>query len=159
MTTDILSEGHRSVFVPYVLPAFKQLNGVLFNGASDLWDGYEWQKLPFCSESETPPIDTTPRELVFFMKHFGKEITSYEVIAWAAAYGFRAANHLETLAYAQAFPGDQLQVSYIGLGSFAVFDSRRFVAYLSGGCGNRLLRGEPLVGRWPAKCRFLLVRK
>ena len=151
---DAAGVDHRNVYVGYVLPAFEQLNGTLFNWASNVWDGREWEKHRLTAE-----MDFTPRELIFHMKHFGKEMTDEQVITWADANGYRVANHLETLAYAQAFPEDQKKFWYVGLGSSAMLDSDRYVAYLDCGAGRRRLRHNYLYGAWLAGCRFLLVRK
>ena len=151
---DSLPVDHRRVHVSYVLPSFEELNGTLFDRASKLWDGQKWEQHPSCVD-----IDTTPHELVFYMKHFGKVMTSDRVIGWAEANGYRAANHLETLAYAMANPVDQRKFWYVGLGSFVLDAVGRCVACLFNYGSKCELDDGYLHARWSPDHRFLLVRK
>jgi hypothetical protein len=146
-------EATYTVFVNYVLLPMVDLKKS-FDFVSELWDGRKWRP-----HDSLKGIAQTPGELVFFLKNFGKQMSSEAVIAWAEANGYRVANHLEALAFAQANPDIQRKLWYVALGSSAAHGDRQCVAYLSSRGSKRDL-GDGWFGRdWLASTRFLLVRK
>jgi len=149
-------EQHFTVRISYELPPFAELNGTVFDWASDLFsDTYTWEE----HESVRGRVDRTPGERSFLVKHFKREMHSDEVIAWADKNGYRVATHEEAVDFAKLHPNLQRQFSIVALGSFAVYDGRRYVAVLGGGGAERGLDFDWFGGRWSAHCRFLLVRK
>lgn len=142
--------------VSYQLPSFEELNGTLFDWASDLFNGsYKWED----HESVRGQVDRTPGERSFLVKHFNKEMESDDVLAWADANGYRAATHEEAVDFAKAHPDLQREFWIVALGSFALRDGGRSVAILRRGGARRDLDGDWFGGRWGADGRFLLVRK
>lgn len=144
---------HYRVFVNYVLPPIADLRKV-FAFVSEIWDGREWKL-----HDSLKGLVQTPAELAFFLRHFGEKMSSEAVIAWAEANGYRVANHLEALAFAQANHELQRKFWYVALGSFALDGSKRYVAYLYGDTGYRGLDGYWFGRGWSAGAHFLLVRK
>lgn len=147
---------HLTVFISYQLPSYDELNGTSFDWASDVFS-------PKCTweehESVRGQVDRTPGNRDFLVKHFNKEMTSEDVIAWAAANGYRVATHEEAVDFAKAHPNLQLKFSIVALGSFAVSGGHRSIAVLGRGGAERFLVDEWFGSRWAAHDDFLLVSK
>lgn len=155
--------GEYVVPVSYQLPPFAELDGKLFDWASDLFsDKYTWKE----HRSVWGLVDRTPGERNLLVKQFMEEeieemggLTSENVIAWAAAHGYRVATHEEAVDFAKAQPDLQRQFPIAALGSFAVDGDFRCVAVLIRDGALRDLDYGRFVSRWLAHFRFLLVRK
>jgi hypothetical protein len=140
------------MFVDYVLPPIADLRKV-FDYVSEVWDGRKWQ-----SHDSLKDVAQVPGVLFFFLKHFGKQMSSEAVIAWAEANGYRVANHL-ALAFAQANPELQRKFWYVALGSSTTHGSHQYVAFLNSHGSRRRLDDGWFGHAWLASTRFLLVRK
>lgn len=140
----------------YKLPSYAELNGTVFDWASDLFaNKHTWEE----HESVRGLVDRIPKVHIFLVKHFNKNMTSDEVIAWADKNGYRVATHEEAVDFAKAHPGLQRRFSIVALGSFTVCDDSRCVAVLFRDGAERSLAYGWFGGRWVADYRFLLVRK
>ena len=153
-----------TAFVSYQLPTYDELNGTRFNWANHLFSSrYKWEE----HESVRGLVDRTPGNRDFLVKEFTEKeteqmggLTSDNVVAWAAANGYRAPLLEETVDFAKAHPDLQCKYPIIALGSFTLDGSYRTVAILGGNGAERRLGNGGFGSRWnEASCRFLLVRK
>lgn len=97
------------------------------------------------------------REIAIF--HFGKTMSSEDVIAKMDAEGYRPATIWELLAFARDNPDLQRQFPIVALGSVGVVGGDRSVACFDRGGSRRDLTLDWFVGGWRGDCRFLAVRK
>jgi len=147
---------HITVPISYQVPPYAELNGTSFDWASDLFsDKYTWED----HTSVQGLVDRTPGDRGFLVKHFNKEMTSDQVIAWADANGYRVATHEEAVGFAKVHPDLQRQFPIVALGSSALCVARRCVPVLGRDDAKRSLVYDWFDSRWRAYDRFLLVRK
>lgn len=153
-----LAVGHYRAFVGYAaVPSMAELEKEFGkNRVSSLFDGREWRIHASCVG-----MNETPGEKEFWVRHFGREIDSEEVIVLADKDDYRPATHLEAVEFARAEPELQKQLWIVALGSFALSDGdgSRYVAVLSAVSDGRRLGDSWFGRRWSAGSRFLLVRK
>lgn len=155
VVSEVLPPDHYRVFVDYApVPSHGELNGKLFDWASNLYDGREWKAHKTCEG-----VDETPGERVFLVKNFGFRIKSESVVVWAEANGYRVATLKETLAFAAAQRELQRKFWIVALGSSALHGVCRYVPVLGGHPGERCLGGDWFAGGWSDDGCFLLVRK
>lgn len=90
--------------------------------------------------------------------HFDRCISSENAIAEMGSE-WRPANFYELLDYGIKNPDEQRKYPIIALGSVAVIDGYRCVAYLRGSAAERGLNLDRFDFGWLQHCRFLAVRK
>lgn len=146
---------HYRVRTTGVLPAFTRLNGELYNGASDLFNGRDAWK----SHEGSVGRDMTPGERVFFLKGFGVRTTMEMAILWGDEHGYWPATHTETNDFGCAHPELQRKNPIVCPGSFVVFINFRFVAVLRGFGGGRVLDIDNFVTVFDSDYLFLFVSK
>jgi hypothetical protein len=156
---DRLREGEYLVYVGYNMPRDQDTLEAEFGKGRVvdlLWSDAEWKKEPCCAD-----IDETPGERVMLLKQFDREVKSEEAIAEAQRTGYRPATHHEVYAFQKANPDVQYKFPIVGLGSSIPWENHYPCApglsardeWRSFDCV--CLNGSP----WPAKRRFLCVRK
>ena len=118
---------------------------------------------PFNFHASCVGMDRTPGERTFYVHDAGGDWESEEQIAWglkqrnaAAPNGYRPATHEETYEFAKAHPE---LVDFVGLGSFAMCDDDRYVAYVWQHDGQRFLDVVWFDDRWSRRARVLFVSK
>jgi hypothetical protein len=147
---------HLVAFVSYQLPPYGELKDMVFNWASDLFNGsHVWEE----HESVRGQIDRIPGKKSFLVKHFDRKMKSEQVIEWAEANGYRVATHEEAVDFAKAHPDLQRQFWIVALGSFTHGYDDRDVAVLYGDGARRDLDGGWFGREWDASDRFLIVHK
>ena len=120
---------------------------------------YKWSNSDVTSEKFPRPENGTRSERKIALFHFGKEMTSEQVIAEMDKEGFRQATIHELLALGIAQPELQKDFPIISLGSVCVLNGRRLVAILYENAGYRGLRLSWFDLGWSGHCRFVGVRK
>lgn len=136
-------------------PAIEELKR-LFDLVSNLWDG---TKFALQTHSSCAGIVQTAREKIFWVRNFGCDTISDEVIILAARDGYRPATLAEAIVFAAAQPDLQRQFWIVVLGSFTLDGGLRYVPVLTNGSDGRYLGDRWFGRRWGTGYRFLLVRK
>ncbi len=90
--------------------------------------------------------------------HFGRNISSENVITEMKKLGYRPATIWELLAFGTQNPELQRQFPIVALGSICVLSGYRLVPLLHGGGSGRFLGLRWFDGGWGGSCRFLVVR-
>ena len=129
---------HYRVRTTGVLPAFNRLNGELYNGASELYNGkYVWQP-----HESNVSRDMTPGNRVFLLKGFGVRTTVEMAILWGQEHDYSSATHTEANDFGTAYPELQRKNPILSAGSSAVDGGSRCVALLYGDDGRRDLDND-----------------
>ena len=138
------------------LPSFAELEQEFGKGnVSNIFDGRPFTKHTSCSD-----ISETPGNLIFLVKHFGREINSDDAIAEMNRLSYRPATHIEVYEFQKAHPDLQRQFSIVALGSFAMDVSNLCVAVLRSNSDRRIFGHCWFDYGWvDVACRFLFVRK
>lgn len=103
--------------------------------------------------------ETGEQNLQVKLYHFGKDMSSEDVVSAMDKDGFRPATLRELLAYAVKNPDEQRKYPIVGLGSVWSHGDRRGVPYLDLGGYERGLGLPWWSSRWFGRSRFLAVRK
>jgi hypothetical protein len=103
--------------------------------------------------------ETGEQNLTVKLYHFGKDMSSEDVVSAMDKDGFRPATLRELLAYAVKNPDEQRKYPIVGLGSVWGHGGHRSVPYLDLGGGGRELGLGWWSDGWYGRCRFLAVRK
>lgn len=120
---------------------------------------YDWAD-PNITAEHFPAKRTGKAELNIELLHFGKDISSDDVLAVLDAQGLRPAEPRELLALGATHPELQREFPIIALGSvWQGPGSGRRVAYLDGSGSERSLDLHWFVDGWNERCRFAAVRK
>ncbi len=120
---------------------------------------YDWSNSNVTSENFSCPENGTKIEKNIVLFHFGKEMTSEQVIAKMDKAGYRPGIIHELLALGIVQPDLQREFPIIALGSVCLLDGDLVVVDLVESAGERGLGLALFVHDWTAKCRFLGVRK
>jgi len=120
---------------------------------------YDWSNGNVTSKNFPQPLNQKQedREVVLF--HFGKQMTSEQVVAEMDKVGYRPGTVHEILGLGIARPDLQREFPIIALGSTCVLDGNRPVAYLYRYADKRYLRLYWFDRDWYGYCRFAGVRK
>lgn len=105
-----------------------------------------------------PNLGSGKAEIVAELVQFDRTISTIKVIAELARRGFRPATLAELLAYGAKFPEDQHKFPIVALGTEAVVNGERLVAYLDRSDAGRVLDLGWMDVVWHGRDRFLAVR-
>ncbi|KKP74533.1 MAG: hypothetical protein UR79_C0004G0022 [Candidatus Campbellbacteria bacterium GW2011_GWD1_35_49] len=120
---------------------------------------YDWSNSNVTSSNFPQPANPKTKERVIVLFHFGKEMTSEQVIAEMDKAGYRPGIIHELLALGIVQPDLQREFPIIALGSVCLLDGDSDVAVLREGAGGRSLSLVWFGYVWGDGCRFLGVRK
>lgn len=120
---------------------------------------YDWKNDDITSKN-FPSQETGTREATVELFHYGKDMSTDEVLADLDKQGYRAATLKELLALGEKHPDLQREFPIIGLGSvWQGSDGNRCCPCLSWGVSERSLGLRWIDSRWRDDCRFAAVRK
>ncbi len=146
-------------------PTITELAGVTLPGSEVGLDaqkkagGYDWMNSDITVERFPLTLPAGPRDL--FLAHFGIDVQSEEVEAWASANGYEVSPIDDLLAVGSHSEYRELQRQFpiVALGSSTVVDDERHVPYLYRYDSKRNLNLAWYDDVWNAYYRFLLSRK
>lgn len=120
---------------------------------------YDWENDDITSKN-FPSQETSTKEVAVELFHFGKDMSTDEVLAELDKQGFRAATLKEILALGEKQPDLQKDFPIIGLGSvWQDPGGDRGCPYLSRDGSERSLSLRWVDNRWSGLCRFAAVCK
>jgi hypothetical protein len=119
---------------------------------------YDWVN-PNITDEHFPVEGTGKKTFRTKLFHFGRNISSEDVVAAMKAEDFMPANHVHGLAFGATFPEEQRRYPIACLGSSAQVSGFRVVVCLFGGGVERGLDLGFWVGGWNGRWRFLAVQE
>jgi len=120
---------------------------------------YDWVNSDI-SEKNFPVNGKGQIESNIELIHYGKSMSSEDVIQDMETKGLRPATLSELLAFGKSYPDKQREFPIVALGSvWRNLFGTRFVAFLSSFDSKRLLHLCIWGGGWVESCRFAAVRK
>ena len=120
---------------------------------------YDWKNNDITSK-HFPSQETGSREVVIELFHFGKDMSTDEVLAELDKQGYRPATLKELLPLGEKYPNLQREFPIIALGSvWRDSNGNRFCPYLGRDGSERNLDLRWVGRRWGDGCRFAVVRK
>lgn len=142
-----------TAFITYQQPSFEEL--------LCQFPGYvnpEYKDKRFDPIERCKTVSKESHGVTFGYVHMDRDASTDEVLAEMDRKGLRPALYEELLGFAEKYPNEQRQFLIVALGSEALVESFRCVAFLWA-VASRDLHLRLVSGNWGRGCRFLAVRK